>query len=241
MELSTTNIGEMKLLFNSIKDILSETNMVFTPSGIKIITMDKLQTTLLDLFLPADNFDMYACNHEKIVIAIDLIQFYKIIHSLETNDELAIKYDFGSDSLFFIFKNNDRTKHLSLKLIETDDTENVIPNVVYSNETKLNTTEFKKAIKTFIGNIIGITTKKDKLRLSCSDSYIDTFVEFNNVEYVKTSETEMSQKFELKSVLALTKFCGLCDKVSIYQAETKPIIFCFETELGTIKICISLI
>ena len=76
MELTTTNICEIKLLFNSLKDILSETNMIFTPSGIKIITMDKIQKTLVDLFLPADNFDTYSCNHDKIVIAIDLVQFY---------------------------------------------------------------------------------------------------------------------------------------------------------------------
>lgn len=240
MELTTTNIAEMKLLFNSLKDILSETNMVFTPSGIKIITMDKLQTTLVDLFLPADNFDMYSCNHEKIVIAIDLIQFYKIIHSLETNDELTIKYDFGtSDYLKFMFKNTNRVKHLKMKLIEPDDTESVIPNVVYNHETKLNTTEFKKAIKTMIGNILCITTKTDKLNLLCSDSYIDTSVEFNNVDYVKTSDTEIKQKFELKSIMSITKCCGLCDTVSIHQAVNRPIIFGFETELGILKICIS--
>ena len=42
----------------ALKDILLETNITFTPEGIKIINMDKSHTILVHLALNSNNFDV---------------------------------------------------------------------------------------------------------------------------------------------------------------------------------------
>jgi len=51
MTIKTVQIAPFRILMAALKDILLETNIVFTKSGIKIINMDKTHTILVHLFL----------------------------------------------------------------------------------------------------------------------------------------------------------------------------------------------
>jgi len=239
MELNTTQISEFKTLVSCLKDILSDTNIVFTRAGVKIITIDKLKKTLVDLVLPADNFDTYSCESEKIVIAVDMVQFHKIIHGLEADDELTIKYSDGSEYLDFVFKNSNRNKQLSLKLIEADGSDSAVPNLVYSHISKIDSSEFKKCAKTLIADEVSIITKDKDLMFKSDGSYVTTSVSFSKVEYLETTNVEINQRFLLKSMSAFTKCCALSSTVTISQETKRPIIFMFEMEIGVLKLCLS--
>ena len=63
LEMKTVQISPMRTLMTALKDILLETNIVFSqeitnkngkisPAGIRIINMDKSHTILAHLFLP---------------------------------------------------------------------------------------------------------------------------------------------------------------------------------------------
>ena len=56
MCLRTVQIAPFRTLMVALKDILLETNITFTPQGIKIINMDKSQTILVHLKLGQENF-----------------------------------------------------------------------------------------------------------------------------------------------------------------------------------------
>jgi len=53
--LKTVQIQPFKTLMVALKNILLETNITFTPNGIRIINMDKSHTILVSLFLRADS------------------------------------------------------------------------------------------------------------------------------------------------------------------------------------------
>jgi len=50
----------------ALKDILLETNITFTPDGIKIINMDKSHTILAHLDLKAKQFETFECKMDKL-------------------------------------------------------------------------------------------------------------------------------------------------------------------------------
>ena len=51
LTIKTVQIAPIRTLMTALKDILLETNITFTPEGIKIINMDKSHTILVHLKL----------------------------------------------------------------------------------------------------------------------------------------------------------------------------------------------
>jgi proliferating cell nuclear antigen len=82
MELKTVQTGAFKTLSEALKEILTDANIEFTDSAMKIITMDPTQTILVHLKLEKNNFEYYHCKH-KIVIGINMSNFFKLIISLQ--------------------------------------------------------------------------------------------------------------------------------------------------------------
>ena len=93
LTIKTIQILPIRTLMTALKDILGDTNITFTPEGMKIINTDKSHTTLVHLFLEADNFEFYECKKEKIIIGVNIVQLYKLINTIESNDTLTIYID----------------------------------------------------------------------------------------------------------------------------------------------------
>ena len=68
LTIKTVQISPFRILMTALKDILLDTNIVFTKDGIKIINMDKTHTILVHLSLKAEHFEVYDCQFEKIII-----------------------------------------------------------------------------------------------------------------------------------------------------------------------------
>ena len=73
LTIKTVQIAPFRTLMTALKDILLETNITFQKDGIRIINMDKSHTILAHLFLRAENFELYECKQEKIIIGVNFI------------------------------------------------------------------------------------------------------------------------------------------------------------------------
>ena len=64
--LKTVQTSSIKNLFESLKEILTDINIEFTESGLKIISMDSTtQTILVHLKLQSPNFEYYYCKEKN--------------------------------------------------------------------------------------------------------------------------------------------------------------------------------
>ena len=79
LTIKTVQIAPFRILMSALKDILLDTNIIFTKQGIKIINMDKSHTILVHLFLKADNFEVYECLYDKIIIGVNMLHLFKLI------------------------------------------------------------------------------------------------------------------------------------------------------------------
>ena len=90
LQIQTVQIAPFRTLMTALKDILLETNISFTPEGIKIINMDKSHTILAHLSLNAKNFEHYECSQPKIVIGVNMFHLFKLINTIDNDDTLTI-------------------------------------------------------------------------------------------------------------------------------------------------------
>jgi len=72
LTIKTVQIAPFRTLMTALKDILLETNITFQKDGIRIINMDKSHTMLAHLYLAAENFEMYECSKDKIIIGVNM-------------------------------------------------------------------------------------------------------------------------------------------------------------------------
>ena len=106
--IQTIQIAPFRTLMTALKDILLETNIIFQNDGIRIINMDKSHTILVHLFLAAQNFELYNCKLDKIVVGVNMFHLFKLINSIDNDDTLTL-YIENSDFQDGI------TSHLGLK------------------------------------------------------------------------------------------------------------------------------
>ena len=113
LTVKTVQISPMRTLMTALKDILLETNIIFKKDGIRIINMDKSHTILAHLFLRADNFELYECKEEKIVIGVNMFHLFKLMNSIDNNDTLSMyveKEDYNDGVISYLglkFENGD--------------------------------------------------------------------------------------------------------------------------------------
>ena len=89
LTIKTVQIAPFRTLMTALKDILLETNISFQKDGIRIINMDKSHTILAHLFLRAENFELYECKMEKIIIGVNMFHLFKLINSID-NDAICV-------------------------------------------------------------------------------------------------------------------------------------------------------
>jgi proliferating cell nuclear antigen len=53
-----------------LKDILNDVNIYFSPAGLRILTLDTARVALVDMFLPAENFEQF--QSETLVAGVNV-------------------------------------------------------------------------------------------------------------------------------------------------------------------------
>ena len=91
MKLVTIQASAIKSTFEVLKDILNDVNVYFRPSGMYIVTLDTARTSLIDMFLSADNFEEYHCEHDEIIAGINISNTFKLLKTITNNDVLKIE------------------------------------------------------------------------------------------------------------------------------------------------------
>ena len=86
--IKTVQTSAIRILIESLKEILTDANIEFDESGMKISTMDASHTVLVHLKLESDKFESYKCT-KKIIIGVNMLNFFKLIKTIGNSDTLT--------------------------------------------------------------------------------------------------------------------------------------------------------
>jgi proliferating cell nuclear antigen len=220
-----------------LKEILSETNIEFDKSGIKILATDEAQTVLVHLKLNAEKFEVYHCEYRQIK-GVDMIKLFKLIKAMTNNDtftlyiddehinELGIKIENG--------EKNECTKY-TLKLIDLDETKIGVPDEEFKSSIIMPSSDFqsicrnmsyvggknveiKSIDKRLIFTCEGEDAKQETTRYETDPGLIfqDTIIH-NNDEVVQGY-------YNLKSLISFTKCTNLSNNIELCFKNDFPLM-----------------
>ena len=256
LTIKTVQIAPFRILMTALKDILLDTNILFTKEGIKIINMDKTHTILVHLFLQASNFEFYECIYDKIIIGVNMLHLFKLISTIDNDDTLTIyiekdDYDDGViQELGLKFENGDikQSKIQKLKLIEPDLDEIEMPDILYSSIINMPSSDFQKIIRDLasISEKLEIKSVDNELIFKCNGNYAKAEIRrtetSNSMQFIqKQSVNEIIQGiFSLKNLIYFIKCTNLCNQIEIYLENNKPLIVKYNVaSLGELKLCLA--
>jgi proliferating cell nuclear antigen len=219
MKLVTIQASAIKSTFEVLKDILNDVNIYFRPQGMYIVTLDTARTSLIDMFLAADNFEEYQCDQDEIIAGINISNTFKLLKTITNNDVLKIEINSKEYMDIEITSESKKTStKFQLKLLDINESRIEVPDVIMTSNTILPSTDFQRLCRDMsnIGNEIEITRTGTELRLRCEGDFAN---QETSIECPEDSSREIKGLYSLKYLNIFTKATSMCSSVQIMQEE----------------------
>jgi proliferating cell nuclear antigen len=201
-----------------LKDILNDVNVLFKPTGMYIVTLDTARTSLIDMFLSAENFEEYVCEHDEIIAGINISNTFKLLKTITNNDVLKIEINSKEFMDIEIISESKKTStHFQLKLLDINESHIEVPDVTMTSNTILPSADFQRLCRDMsnIGSEIEITRREKEIRLRCEGDFAN---QETSIECPDDSP-EIKGLYSLKYMNIFTKATSMCASVQIMQEE----------------------
>ena len=248
--IKTVQTGAIRILIESLKEILNDANFTIDKNGIKLVATDSTCNVLVHMKLLADKFEYFLCN-KKINIGLNLSNFYKLIKTMSNNDTLTLFMEKNDENQLGIKIHNDEKNSQTtykLNLLDIENKELNIPAAEFDSELTFPSSDFQKIIRDMIniGENVEITSIGNQLKLICNGDFAQqetVLGETNNgLKFTSNQSVEYPIQgiFSLKYLLLFTKCTNLCNQIHFYIKNDYPLIIQYAVaSLGNIKLCLA--
>jgi proliferating cell nuclear antigen len=249
LEVRTVQSGAFKTLIEASKELLSDTCIEFDQSGMKVVSMDTSHIVLVHLKLDAARFEYYYCK-SRLVIGLNMINFHRLIKTLNSSDTLTLYVDEVEFNQLGIrlenIEKNTRTT-FKLNLLDLDNPKITVNPAEFNSVIALPSSDFQKIIRD-CGNISDLVEIKNigkQLFFSCKGDFCtqETVLadQSSQATTINGSDEEIVQGvFSLKFLSLFTKCTNLSNTVELYLKNDYPLICVYAVaSLGTLKLCLS--
>lgn len=223
MFLRTIQASAFKSIFEVLKDVLHDINVVFDETGMRILTLDTAKVTLIDLHLLAENFEEYRCDEgdRKVVAGINMVNMFKLLKIVGNSDILTMSIT-TSDKVNITIENSEKnsTTRFTLNLLDINEDFFESPeqpdDIV---ETAMPSADFQRICRD-MGNLakrVSICRHGSKLTISCHGDFAS---QSTDIEFPLEVPEKMDGTYSLKYLNLFTKATGLSSTVVLRQTAT---------------------
>ena len=222
MKLKTVQATAIKSVFEVLKDIISDVNIVFDKHGVELKTLDTAKVTFIYMFLDAKNFEVYECP-TRVVAGLNISNTFKLLKTISTNDTLEICV---TDYMEIKIENTQKKSNtvFRMKLLDINEDEYDVENLVFDVITIIPSIGFQKIVRemsTFSSSVC-IRRYDNKLELKCNGDFVDQMTE---IECTDSTEKEYANEYSLKYINMFAKSTNISSNLSIQQRDDGPISF----------------
>jgi len=248
-EIRTVQSAALRTLIEALKEILTEANLEFDATGIKVIDVDETHTVLTYLRLNADRFEYFYCP-AKYVLGINMLYLFKLIKTLSNNDSLTLFLPAANPNKLGIRAENAEkgtTNTWMMKLFDTN-VENIeFPNITFTSIIHMPSTDFQKICRDFnaLAEKLEITSSSSDLIFRCMGDFVDgeTVIMSNNqggIEVQRNTSEIVQGVFELKYLVLFTKCTNLCTSTQIHLKNDYPLVLRYMVaNLGEVRLVLA--
>jgi len=245
--IKTVQSQSIKILVESLKEVLTDINICFDSNGMKIMTMDNARVALIYTRLLKDNFEEYFCE-KKLVCGINMIYLFKLIKTINNNDVLTF-YILKSNPNEFGIRIENREKNTltesCLKMLDIPDETMEIPDIQYDSVISMPSSDFHKYCRDLavISNNVTISSKDSKFIFEAVGDFASQRIiigETQNGFIFSRKNQNVSESFDLKYLNSFTKSTNLCSTVEIFLKCQYPIVIEYNVaNLGKLQFCLA--
>lgn len=241
----------IRILFESLKEVMADVNFEFSPTGVKMISIEKKKNdreslALVHLNLDAEKFDFFSCP-ETIQVGVNLVSIFKVLKSAK-NSDIIIFYMLKNDITQLHIKIENKDKKItilnSLKTLDIDSQLIVIPDIEFDSVINIPSSDFQSYIRdlSILSNIVNIKTADNKLILTSKGDFASKVITVqesgNGIHLSKIGESD--NNFNIKYILLFTKGTNLCNNIELYLKNKYPLVIVYNVaNLGKIKFCLA--
>lgn len=250
LDIQTVQASAFRILIEALKEILTDANFEFDSSGMKIVAMDSSHTVLVHLRLNSENFETYVCNKNKLILGVNLINFYKLMKIMGNNDTLSLRVDSEDlSSLNIIIENSEKNTVTKFKLNLMDlHEENIeVPPPSFESVITMPSIDFQKICRDMhnLADEIEIKSVGNQLIFGCKGQFAEQETcigsSTNGLSFIQNSQDNIVQGvYALKHLVLFSKCTNLCNSVELYLKNDFPLIIKYMVaSLGEIKLCLA--
>jgi proliferating cell nuclear antigen PCNA len=222
----------IKILIESLKDLLYEVNFIFTKDGISMNAANTSNTATICMKLMAENFEEFYCKQNK-KIGISMKSLYNHIKNMADDETLTFYYE-NDNKLGIRFENSKDNSVADYKLIlmEIPDTDQfVIPDFDFTMISTIPSVKFHKIIKDLnvvhdmieIRSVNGVMSFSGKGEQSQGQVTLTEGDKDENLKFKKKDNSIYQGRFSLKNMMILYKCTSLCLNVELYLQNDTPL------------------
>lgn len=241
VECKTVQATILKNLFESIKEILVDINLVFTRNSIHCTAIDGSRSACVHFQLDTEKFESYHCLDDEIVVGINMNSLHKLIKPITNGDVVALRiYRNDRFRLHIIIENAEKHTRMSsmLKLLDIDQQVLTIPDVEFDNIITMPCSDFQRHCKDMmtVSEKVTFWCSREVFAMKCTGDFADFAIEIqrgNNKSSTSPNSwnngrSVHSGTFSLKYMNLFIKSSGLCTNVEIYLKRGYPLILVYK-------------
>ena len=237
----------IKILIESLKEVLTDINLYFDSNGLKIMTMDNARVALVYVRLIKDNFEEYYCN-SKNMCGINMIYFFKILKTVSNNDVLTLfikKNSMNELGIRIENKEKNTVTESYLKMLDISEEKLEIPDIQYDSVISMPSVDLQKYCRdlSVISNQVIISSTESKFILESVGDFASQKIiigEAQNGLIFSKKNQNVSETFDLKYLNSFTKSTNLCSTVEIFLKMNYPLVIEYNVaNLGKLQYCLA--
>lgn len=250
LNIKTVQTNVIKTLTEALKEILTDANIEFSDTGIKIVAMDSTKTVLVHLKLHSEKFDKYECK-KKTIVGVSMINLFKLMKFVTNNDTLTFSMDdTNMGILTIIVENGDKNivTTMELGLLDLDEEHIDIPLQDFDSIMTMPSSDFQKICRDYhnLSDRIEIQRIQSQLIFSCEGEFAKLSTTCGptqeGVNFIKNNNPLdiIQGYYNLNHLVLFTKCTNLCNSVEIFMKNNFPILIIFSVgTLGNLKLALA--
>tara|TARA_B100000035_G_scaffold315414_1_gene335935 strand:+ start:6024 stop:6785 length:762 start_codon:yes stop_codon:yes gene_type:complete len=240
----TVQTNAIRILFESLKNILSDVNFKADSNGLKLTTIDGTETAIVNLFLVNEKFEEYICAR-PINIGINLLSVFKILKGIKHSDTIAFEiYNNDEHNMLIVSEHTVKRSIITskIKLLDMDEKIYNIPDIKFDSYITMPSSDFQLYISDLanISSDIELTYNNKNLILRSIGDFAEQTVKISETNTEISETDEQVGIYNIKYIQLFTKSTNLCGTVEIYLKTGYPLTILYNVaNLGQIKYCLA--
>ena len=251
LKMRTYHSDMIRILFESLKDILTDVNIVFDSSGMKIVAIDAAtRSALVHAKLDAEKIrkDGYYECPRILVVGVNMSNLFRLVKTVTKDDVISFYIEEGNESKLGIQienSNKNSVTNFKLQLLDIDEAQITIPDIDFSAVITIPSQDFQKYCRDMsnLSDTMEIRSVDNQLILSCEGDFANQEIVIGESEGGKMEFTDsyspdevIQGEFSLKFLTLFTKATNLCSSIQMYLKNDSPLLLDYGiANLGNIK------